>query len=381
MSVRKIKGSWWVDFQTNFTRYRKRSPLNTKSGAEMFEVQMRLELSSKGNLNNLLNSQHDNTTERSPIFTDFVARWLATYVAINNKPSEQRSKRRIVNGCLIPFFGKKRLNEIKIVDIESFKAKELQRGICAKTINNRLATLRKCLVTAIDWELLEQLPKIQLLKVPQPKFRYLSESEVQLISNASQSQVESAMVIVAARTGLRFSELRAIEWDDINLETRQITVRRSAVGKDIGTPKNGRIRYLPLTNDATEALKGIKKGTGLVFTFNGGMFVYWTALNRLQQTCVKVGIEPIGWHTLRHTFASQLVSRGASLKSVQDLLGHSTMNMTLRYAHLTPEVLRETISLLEPQANSMSTWRQPEANRNPEVLEKLLSQISISPLK
>ena len=382
MAVRKIKGSWWVDFQVDFTRYRKRSPLNTKAGAEAFEVQMRRALAEKGTIEHLLSPPPADSSEKSPIFSGFAPHWLATYVATNNKPSEQRSKKRIVYGSLLPYFGERHINEIRTADIEAYKAKEMARGISNKTINNRLAALRKCLVTAIDWELLEKLPKIQLLKVTPPKFRFLSEREVQTLVKASQTPLEGAMVLTAARTGLRFSELRALEWGDVNLEMRQIVIRRSAVGKDIGTPKNGRIRYLPLTNDVTNALNGIKRDSTLVFSFNGRMFHYWTALRRLQETCAKVGIEQIGWHTLRHTFASQLVSRGASLKSVQDLLGHSTVNMTLRYAHLSPEVLRDTISLLEPseiaKRDSMSTWRQPEANRNPEVLEKLLSQISFS---
>jgi hypothetical protein len=70
-------------------------------------------------------------------------------------------------------------------------------------------------------------------------------------------------------------------------------------------------------------------------------------------------------------------------KAVQDLLGHSTVNMTQRYAHLAPEALHETIKLLEPpkakNLDSMSTWRQPEALRTSEGMEKLLQQIFISP--
>jgi integrase len=378
MAVRKLKGSWWVDFQVESVRYRKRSPLNSKVGAESFEVQMRQALAEKGAIDKLLSPPLADSSSHPPLFTDFVVHWMDAYVLVNNKPSEQRSKHRIVTGHLIPYFGKKRLDQIKTIDIEEFKAKELKRGVSAKTVNNRLATLRKCLVTAIDWEELKQLPKIQLLKVIPPKFRFLTELEVQRIITASQTRVEQAMVLVAARTGLRFSEVRALEWVDVNLETRQLTVRRSAVGKDIGTPKNGRIRHIPLTCDVVEALVSIKIAPGLVFPFQCGMFHYWTALRRLQEACSRCGIEPIGWHTLRHTFASQLVSRGASLKSVQDLLGHSTVNMTLRYAHLAPEVLRDTISLLEPKANSMSTWRQPEANMSPKMLEKLLSSISFS---
>ena len=383
MAVRKPENrGWQVDFQIKGKRYRMTSPLDTKAGAEALEAQMRQTLAQTGTLDHFLAPPEERSAPQTPTFVSFADKWMTAYVIINNKPSEQRAKRRIVAGSLIPFFGKKRLDEIKTTDIESYKAKEMQRGISSKTINNRLAVLRKCLITAVEWEELDHIPKIQLLKTTPAKFRYLNEQEIQAIVKASETPIERAMVLTAARTGLRFSELRALEWGDIDFVRRILTIRRCAVGKDVGTPKNGRIRHVPLTDDAIAALQDIKNGTGLIFPFDGKMFVYWTSLCRLQNACKQVGIEPIGWHVLRHTFASQLVSRGASLKAVQDLLGHSTVNMTQRYAHLAPEVLRDVISLLEPKKSefrdSMSTTCLQEINRSPEVLEKLLSSISIS---
>lgn len=95
--------------------------------------------------------------------------------------------------------------------------------------------------------------------------------------------------------------------------------------------------------------------------------------------------DPDDWHVLRHTFASQLVSRGASLKAVQDLLGHSTINMTQRYAHLTPEALRDTISLLEPTydpvPDTMSTKCLPPVVVDQKMVEKLLQKAFSSSLE
>jgi integrase len=276
-------------------------------------------------------------------------------------------------------FGDRLLGDIKTSEIEAYKAAQLQRGMSAKTINNRLAVLSKCLSTAFEWEELDATPRIKLLKTTPPKFRYLREPEIQLIVGAMKTPLEQAMVLVAARTGLRFSELRALEWGDIDLGLRLLTVRRCAVAKDVGTPKNGKVRHLPLTDDAVTALKAIKSESRLVFPYKGKMYVYWTSVCHLQSACKRVGIEPIGWHVLRHTFASQLASRGAPLKAVQDLLGHSTIGMTQRYAHLAPEMLRDTISLLEPiKMDSMSAQRQPEVNKNSEGLERLIDQIFTS---
>jgi len=70
--------------------------------------------------------------------------------------------------------------------------------------------------------------------------------------------------------------------------------------------------------------------------------------------CNKAGLRTIGWHKLRHTFASQLVAAGVSLKATQELLGHSDVRMTLRYAHLAPSALRSAVEVLEnPQPISI----------------------------
>lgn len=368
MSVRKIRGSWWVDFRYNGDRVRKRSPHNSKGSAEAFEAYLRQLTSQHGSIDAALETLRPKPNGVVPKFAEFAARWLLDYVEVNNKPSEQRAKRRIINSSLNPIFGKMRLNEIKTADTESYKAQELKRGMTAKTINNRLGVLRKCLATAVEWEILDRLPGIRPLKTTPPGFRYLREPEVQSIANACATAAERAMVLFAARTGVRFSELRALEWEDLDLTRRIVTIRRCAVGQDIGTPKSGRIRHIPLTNDVTDVLREIRSntpasGVSLVFPRDGKMRAYWTSFCHLQEACKRTGIERVGWHTFRHTFASQLVTRGASMKAVQDLLGHSTVNMTQRYAHLAPEALRDAISLLEPVTSG-----QPAVNWTPNLL-------------
>jgi site-specific recombinase XerD len=69
----------------------------------------------------------------------------------------------------------------------------------------------------------------------------------------------------------------------------------------------------------------------------------------------------IGWHTLRHTFASHLVMRGAPIKAVQELLGHATIEMTMRYSHLSPDVRRDAVSLLDRRCISVASAGEAEA--------------------
>lgn len=72
----------------------------------------------------------------------------------------------------------------------------------------------------------------------------------------------------------------------------------------------------------------------------------------LRRSWRKAGIAPLGWHDLRHTFASHLVMRGVPLKAVQELLGHATIEMTMRYAHLSPSVKRDAVRAPELQDGS-----------------------------
>jgi site-specific recombinase XerD len=76
-------------------------------------------------------------------------------------------------------------------------------------------------------------------------------------------------------------------------------------------------------------------------------------------TCRKAGLLEIGWHTLRHTFASHLAMRGAPLKAIQELLGHATIQMTMRYAHLAPEISREPVRLLDANEAGGKTVARP----------------------
>lgn len=354
MAVRKIGPSWWIDFQFDDTRYRKRSPLNTKGGAQDFEIVLRSELARHGSLERL---EPAPTPPQVVTFAEFAERWMLTYVAVNNKWSEQCNKRSVLRANLLPAFGDRPLDAITSAVVERFKVEQLRRrgrageGLRPKTLNNILTVLRKCLVTAVEWGELDQLPLIRFLKTGPVPFRYLSPVEAAALLAAAPPGPWREMVLVALHTGLRHCELAGLAWEDVNLERRTLHVVRAKVRGRIAPPKNFRSRTIPLTTQAVAALRALSREAEWVF---GHATTDSRARYALRRACERAGLQRLGWHALRHTFASRLAAAGAPLKAVQDLLGHSSMAMTLRYAHLGPQELRFAVELLEDRGSGPS---------------------------
>jgi SOS response regulatory protein OraA/RecX len=132
-----IKKSWWVDLRVNYTRYRKRSPENSRTGAQAYEATLRQKLARGESIDRVANEE-----KREQTFEQFARKWFEEYVVPNNKYSEQRTKRYLLNAFLIPFFGKMLIAQITARDIERYKAHEIKNGAISKTLKNRLTVLR-----------------------------------------------------------------------------------------------------------------------------------------------------------------------------------------------------------------------------------------------
>src|SRR5260370_35781189 len=100
MAVRMVKKSWWVDFRANHMRYRKRSPDNSRTGAQAFEALLRQKLARGESIEDI-----EKKAEQDQTLQEFAGKWHAHYVVPNNKHSERRSKRTVLNPSLTPFLG------------------------------------------------------------------------------------------------------------------------------------------------------------------------------------------------------------------------------------------------------------------------------------
>ena len=138
------------------------------------------------------------------------------------------------------------------------------------------------------------------------------------------------------------------KWGDVDLVAGALTVRRSSWRGIVGTPKSGRERKVPLTARLKVALKAHRHlKSELMFCHSDGKPFTQSAIEAaLRFGFKRAGLRSIGSHVLRHTFCSHLAMRGAAPKAIQELAGHSTLSMTLRYMHLAPSALCEAIDLL-----------------------------------
>lgn len=342
-----VRQFWFIDIKFQhpdgrIQRVRKVSPVQTKRGAERYERELRDAL--------LVGSYRRQGSENGvPTFAEFAEDFIAT-AETNNKRSSVSAKRSILKHHLLPAFGARKLAEIRSQDIELFKAKKLKAGLSPKSINNYLTVLRKALSVSVEWGLLSHVPKVQWMKVEKPKFDFLTFDEADRLLGGPDDEWR-CMIVVALRTGLRLGELRGLQWDDLDLVAGRLVVRRSMWKDHMGTPKNGKTREVPLSDEAVCAFKRARHLKGdFVFCDEAGKPLTENACKwPLWRACRKAGLRRIRWHVLRHTFASHLVMRGVALKAVQELLGHATIEMSMRYAHLSPDVRRDAVQLLDRQ--------------------------------
>lgn len=152
-----------------------------------------------------------------------------------------------------------------------------------------------------------------------------------------------SLVLLALHTGTRQRQLLRLEWRDVNMKAKLLELRPE-------TSKTKKRRYIPLNKDAVAAIRALGTGEGTEALFPGrwnkGRFLVningpWKELLK------RAGIAEFRFHDLRHSFASNLVTRGVDLYSTQQLLGHSDSKLTSRYAHLAPDFLRNAVAKLE----------------------------------
>ena len=324
---------------------RKSTPFKSKKKAESYERQLR----------KALLEEDEGLVEpvEIPCFGEYANHFLETYARVENKPSEVDSKEKILRNHLKPEFGKRKLDEITKQDVKAYRSKKLKQGYSAKTVNNHITVLMKLLAEAEEDGYIRFVPRVKRLKVPEADFDFLTIDEANALIEAAEGQWQT-MILFDLRTGLRQGELLGLQWADVNLDKGFVVVKRSIFRGRVGTPKSNKNRMVPLCDEAVEALvkHQHRRGPYIFCDEQGNPLTDNKSKNPLRTACRRAGLRPIGWHVLRHTFASHLVQQGTSILKVKEYLGHSDIRVTMRYAHLNPELDRKDVQTL----NTYSTY-------------------------
>lgn len=257
--------------------------------------------------------------------------------------------------------------------VEKWRAARHKSGISASTTDRDIIALRALFTHAVIAGHVEKNPLsgFKLTRPDNRRIRFLSDAEETRLRKAlttreSKMRAEQAryaewckargkeppadtghgyadhlqpLVLLALNTGARRGELLGLTWESVDLQRAILTVQAH-------TAKAAKTRHIPLNLEALEVLRTWrpKNARGLVFEGRNGQLgsvkTSWGAVIEAAK------IEDFTFHDLRHTFASRLVQAGVSLAVVRDLLGHASIQMTERYAHLAPDMKAEAVAKL-----------------------------------
>jgi integrase len=328
-------------------RQRRRAPLSSKSAAQRWgetrEREWYVQLTSPQAVNAAV--------KEVPTLAEFAPRFLDGHARANrHKPSGIAAQESIMKWHLVPALGAKRLDAITNERVQKLKLALVDRA--PKTVNNVLTVLSTLLKKAVEWGELERLP-CTIKVLPNPKktmgFHDFDQYERLLAVAKKRSADVYLMVLLGGDAGLRLGEIVALEWGDVDLHARRLTVQRSDWCGHVTVPKGGRSRRLPMTQRLTGALKAFRhlRSDRVLCLPDGRPITRDRVIKAIRGAQRVAGVSEAGVHLLRHTFCSHLAMKGAPARAIQELAGHADLSTTQRYMHLSPAATEDAIRLLD----------------------------------
>jgi len=237
------------------------------------------------------------------------------------------------------WFEGKYLYEITPLLVNKFKI-ERRQEVSPATTNRALACLKCMFNKAKEWDKFNgenPVTKVKSFKENNQRLRFLEKEEITTLLTNSNEPLRS-IIIVALNTGMRKGEILGLKWRDCDFQRGLIRLVNT---------KNNESRTIPMNREVRDALIKMRKHPDSPYIFcskTGNPYgdikkSFFTALN-------KAGIINFHFHDLRHTFASHLVMSGVDLNTTRELLGHKSLAMTIRYAHLSPDAKRRAVDIL-----------------------------------
>jgi integrase len=337
---------WLIEFRVDGRRFRRSSKTTSKREAQALERRWREQP-----------PEADHEVGPSLALGEALERYFSTVVQSRNRPKAAKCERYLLDRIKRDLGADTPLGSVTAAHIAHFSESLLRDGKAPATVNRHLASLKAVLRRAArDWGALPQVPSIQLFRLRNQRYRWLTDAEESRLLKASAPHLRDLLVFLLD-TGARLSEATSLTWRDVQLDREP-----RAMVKFMDT-KSGLPRSVPLTRRAKEVLSRLRQacpeGERRVFLHRqtgprNGTPRKAKPFNRphkaFYSACARAGITDFRIHDARHTFASRLVMRGVPLLEVSKLLGHSSLAMTTRYAHLAPDAYDAAIAKLEKAA-------------------------------
>jgi len=274
-------------------------------------------------------------------WSSFIEEYLV-YSKANKRPATHIIDKRAMTtftDIIKPF----KITNISPQQIEQWKQERLKSVSPAQT-NKEFRHLKSALSKAVQWKYLDSNPTryIKQSKIPKNPPRFLSKVEIKKLLAVADDKMKS-IIQTFIYTGFRISELINLRWQDIDFKRREILIQ----SHDDFQPKDYEARVIPLHDKLFKILYPIKKENGIIFT-NGDAKRYSISIleKQLQKLTREAGIPNCPPHALRHTYASHLIMAGVDLRTVKELLGHSSINTTMIYAHLSKPHIKKAVDKL-----------------------------------
>ncbi len=287
--------------------------------------------------------------------------WLGT-----ERPQSVRD-RRFHATALVASLGDVELDAIAPLHLERFKRERREAKLAPATINRHLATLKHFARKARDWEWIRAdvasaLRSVHLLREPPGRVRYLSVDEEVALFAALPAELR-AVAIAADLTGMRRSEVVGLRWAQVDIGHRAITLTRT---------KSNKVRRIRIRDVLATLLELLPRLDASSYVFalptlpTGSKRIVRSEDERrrayvtkaFKRAVLAAGIEDLHFHDLRHDFATRLRRGGTPIDEIATLLGHSTIHMATRYAHVEDPALRAAIDAM-PIAACLDTTKAP----------------------
>lgn len=285
-------------------------------------------------------------------FKEFLTKEYLPHCQATHTPSTYYGDRSCAKSSL-PYFGALSLRSITPGTIQRFidqqAAREIgpakkRRKIRPATVNRLFMFVSGVLAEAVRRGYIDRNPASRIPQLPEhnDKLRWLTDAEEERLLAFAPDYIKP-LILTSIHTGMRKGEVLRLKRADLDFEQRLLQVTQA---------KNHRVRYIPMNDTLMELLRSIppyvgKKGPSPYVFTNPETGVGFTNIDHgYRESVRKAGLTGVNFHTLRHTFASRLVQAGVPLNTVRELLGHGTMQVTMRYAHLAPNNLHEAVAVL-----------------------------------